>query len=797
MINGNTAFPKKWTFNFGRFSLGSHFILFILTLIAVPVLISIWRSGQEVSKIDSSQAQIPGCPPALDFAAIKTQLNQQGKDLAFVKIGFHAGPGGNHTGLGEWIRCLDAARVPLFLKSVDSAGPIFEAVQRKAVSGVPHTLVYRKCCGAYELPNYSATPIDAARSHWQLHRSVFPPELLPYKHLIWIENINEPDKNRAEWLAEFSYHTAELAMADGFNYAALSWSSGEPEPSHWQGPWMRQFLTLAANNPTRVAIALHEYEYFSEDLNHSYPWLVGRFTKLYEVTSAMGLPKPTVLVTEFGWPGGAPSIDKVMMEDFPWAAQMYAQYPEVKGTAIWYLGSGGPPNTWELFAPMTRYSLQNYFEIPLTGVPPTPPSGSPPPVNQSVVKIYAAGQPAADVYPTIDLTINDQLVQTFTDVRGDNGGGSFIELSYTHPARVFASQVKVKFVNDYYVVGVGDRNLRVDRVNIDGVDYQSEAPTTYSTGTWAFGTGCAPGFKRSEFLHCTGYFAYDQTPNPSPSPAVGIIVRGVHARADGGPLMDADRQAIIDSKVTGVKLMTNHAREYHAQLKALGIKPENIIKRLFLDIGGIQAKPTPEWFADIMRLPIAESMAEGITWFELLNEVNHPSEWRSEWGGAGEFCEWAKQVTTLLRAQHTGVKIISPGLSPATNTLDWIQTFQSCGLFEAVDAVGAHAYWYNRTSMDEEANGRFYRKYFPYLPQGKKIWITEFSNNQGLDSDKDKGFQYVDYWNSLATEADKVYGAYAFVLSASDPFYNNRRETWVRNNASTDIVRAVGGQIPR
>lgn len=161
-----TALPQKWSFNFGRFSIGPHFILFALTLIAVPVLIIAWRSGQDVAKIGPTQGQIAGCPPTLDFAAIKAQLNQQGKDLAFVKIGFHAGPGGNHTGMGEWMRCLDSARVPFFLKSVDVGGPIFEAAQRKATSGVPHTLVYRKCCGAYELPNYNATPLEAARAHW-------------------------------------------------------------------------------------------------------------------------------------------------------------------------------------------------------------------------------------------------------------------------------------------------------------------------------------------------------------------------------------------------------------------------------------------------------------------------------------------------------------------------------------------------------------------------------------------------------------------------------------------------------
>jgi PKD repeat protein len=87
------------------------------------------------------------CPSTLDFAGLRTEFNQQGQDLAHVKIGFHVAVGGNQNGLGDWMRCLDAAGVPFFLKSADSAGQIWEAVQLKAASGVPHELVYRKSHG--------------------------------------------------------------------------------------------------------------------------------------------------------------------------------------------------------------------------------------------------------------------------------------------------------------------------------------------------------------------------------------------------------------------------------------------------------------------------------------------------------------------------------------------------------------------------------------------------------------------------------------------------------------------------
>ncbi|MFQ5937732.1 MAG: discoidin domain-containing protein, partial [Acidiferrobacterales bacterium] len=236
--------------------------------------------------VASAELVMPAhCPAAENFPAIRAQLNQQGEDLAHVKIGFHVGPGGNQNGLGIWMECLDAAGVPFFLKSADAAGPIWEAARLKAASGVPHVLVYRKSVDGDpgwtpDVPDYSLAPADAAVRHWQRHRNKFPPELEQYRHLIWVETINEVDKNRAEWLAEFAYHTAQLAIAEGFNWAAFGWSSGEPEPAHWQGPQMRQFLELAANNPDRVAVALHEYSYVLDNLDRLYPHLVGRFQTL-------------------------------------------------------------------------------------------------------------------------------------------------------------------------------------------------------------------------------------------------------------------------------------------------------------------------------------------------------------------------------------------------------------------------------------------------------------------------------------------------------------------------------------
>jgi len=147
-------------------------------------------------------------------------------------------------------------------------------------------------------------------------------------------------------------------MRDGFNWAAFGWCSGEPKPEHWRGPgpnaWMRRFLELA-----------------------------GRYRWHYEATDELGFGRPTVLITEFGWeatndPGVEVAFDRdgdPEVDNLPWAAEVYAQDPSVKGAAIWYLGQGygGIANqAQQLIRPLLEYALQHYFVTPLAGPTPTP-----------------------------------------------------------------------------------------------------------------------------------------------------------------------------------------------------------------------------------------------------------------------------------------------------------------------------------------------------------------------------------------------------------------------------------------
>lgn len=336
------------------------------TITSTPTITPTPTNTPTPTPIASPQAiHVAGAPPA----GMREMLQRNGQDLALPKIGFHVGAGGgNLNGLGDWMRDLDDKGIPFFLKSANNAGPLFEAQELMKESGVPHILTYRYAGNYFDVPNYHMTPEEAALIHWERHMSVWPPELDP--SMVWIETINEVDKDRSEWLAEFSYHISIMAMDDGYKHASFGWSSGEPEKNHWEGEWMLKFLRLAAEHPDDIAISLHEYSYLKEDIKDGYPYKIGRFLDLFDVADKNGINRPTLLITEWGWEyRNIPPVSDAM-DDILWAENLYAPYPEILGAAIWYLGAGYGEidnQTQKLIAPMADFTANNYFIIPYQG----------------------------------------------------------------------------------------------------------------------------------------------------------------------------------------------------------------------------------------------------------------------------------------------------------------------------------------------------------------------------------------------------------------------------------------------
>jgi hypothetical protein len=322
----------------------------------------------EVAEVATGPTATPTPTPVIpiDFAAARAELDARGRDLAYNKIGFHVTFLEDREELDDYMAQLDSNRVPFFLKSVDNAEPVYKAQELMRVSGVEHILLFRTT--AYDVADYHLSPEAAAELDWERELALWPPELDP--SLVWFETLNEPDKNRAEWLARFALRTAQLALRDGYRWAAFGWASGEPEPEDWESPAMLELLRLMGDHPDQLAIALHEYSYLADDIGHDYPYKVGRFLDLFAVADKHGIPRPTVLITEWGWTYNNIPPTPEAMADIDWAARLYSAYPEVKGAAIWNLGNVDTDflnlndQVRGLIEPLTAYSLTNYFPAP-------------------------------------------------------------------------------------------------------------------------------------------------------------------------------------------------------------------------------------------------------------------------------------------------------------------------------------------------------------------------------------------------------------------------------------------------
>ena len=129
---------------------------------------------------------------------------------------------------------------------------------------------------------------------------------------------------------------------------------------------MLEFLQLVGEHPDQLAIALHEYSYTEDDIGNGYPYLVGRFQFLYQTCDQHDIPRPTVLITEWGWEyQDVPGVSQAI-EDIGWASWLYAAYPQVRGAAIWYLGGyfgDIDDQAQQLIAPLKDYALGHYYIV--------------------------------------------------------------------------------------------------------------------------------------------------------------------------------------------------------------------------------------------------------------------------------------------------------------------------------------------------------------------------------------------------------------------------------------------------
>lgn len=300
--------------------------------------------------------------------------------MARNKIGFHLGPAGNPTGIGDYMSVLDNAGIPMVIKSVDHYGYCFEASQYQNAN---HVIVFRLSTAGqndgfdYDVPKYNLEPEDAARIHWQSTLAKLPPEF--DKGKVWLEVINEPDHDYSDWLGEFGYHIGQKALEQGYKVAMFGFSAGEPEIEDWHTEGMRRYLQLCAQHPGQLCVALHEYSLTIHDITNM--GMIGRFQQLLYACDVMGITRPNIIITEWGWEYDEIPEPHNAMIDVDWSARLYGRNDEVIGAAMWYLGGGFSEihnQTQKLILPVALYTTQNI--LPGDDDPPPP---LPPPANEN------------------------------------------------------------------------------------------------------------------------------------------------------------------------------------------------------------------------------------------------------------------------------------------------------------------------------------------------------------------------------------------------------------------------------
>jgi len=169
-------------------------------------------------------------------------------------------------------------------------------------------------------------------------------------------------------------------------------------------------------------------------------------------------------------------------------------------------------------------------------------SATPTPITTKI-SIFAAGTPASDVYPTMELKVDDTVVQTWQGVKGDARLGKFDEFDYVYPATVSGQIIEVGFTNDLYIAADEDRNLYVDKVVVGNNSYLADSPATTTTITEKSSKTCNDVNTHSRWLLCNGYFtfrSYEQAFVPLPTLPMRMLTGSVIKIYAGGKLVGGD-----------------------------------------------------------------------------------------------------------------------------------------------------------------------------------------------------------------------------------------------------------------
>ena len=158
----------------------------------------------------------------------------------------------------------------------------------------------------------------------------------------------------------------------------------------------------------------------------------------------------------------------------------------------------------------------------------------------STVNVFAQGDTGTE---TMNLYINDELVETW------NVDQTLRAFEFETSEDVSADQVRVEFPNDAVAPKIRfDRNLRVDKIEIDEIVYEAESASVFVQQD-----GASSGFLQTEMLNRNGFFEFES----SRDTRIEVRARKLETGSDAGLLPPATSYAANLNLLIGGQQVTN------------------------------------------------------------------------------------------------------------------------------------------------------------------------------------------------------------------------------------------------
>ncbi|GIW59942.1 MAG: hypothetical protein KatS3mg087_1008 [Patescibacteria group bacterium] len=122
------------------------------------------------------------------------------------------------------------------------------------------------------------------------------------------------------------------------------------------------------------------------------------------------------------------------------------------------------------------------------------------PSSSNTITVYASGTIAQNEYPHMRVWMDGSFVSDDIVVNKSTVAATVASYFINYPS-VSPHKIRLYFTNDKISNNPHqDRNLRIQKINIQGRDYLTASADVYSVGS-CDSSGCGAGFKRNEWIH--------------------------------------------------------------------------------------------------------------------------------------------------------------------------------------------------------------------------------------------------------------------------------------------------------